>query len=287
MCERGFIRAFLTMMLFSFLVFCTTALADDKVMVFSGGAFKKPLDEVISLYEKKTGAKVYATYGAVKTVMSQVMLAKKGDVFVVPSPDIMDKMVEKEVVIKDTVRNLSYQVPVLLVHKGNPKKIKGLKDLLRDDVKVAIANPETVYIGMLTAEIFDKNLTATERKALKKKIVTYADDISKLLSYLVMNQVDAIVGFDFLLGWNPDKVEVVKLGSSEIVRIGVGQVGVISYTEDSAKAKRFIEFMLSADGLNVFKKYGYLSTAQEAINYVGKKALVGGTPKVAKEWLAK
>jgi molybdate transport system substrate-binding protein len=268
-------------------ILCSFVFAQDSVMVFSGAAFKKPLDEISSLYEKKTATKVYVTYGAVKTIMSQVMLAKKGDVFVVPSPDIMEKMVEKEVVKKDSIKNFSYQVPVILVHKGNPKKIKGLKDLLRDDVRVAIANPETVYIGMLTAEIFDKHFTASEREALKKKLVTYADDISKLLSYLVMNQADAIVGFDFLLGWHPDKIEVIKLNSNEIVRIGIGQIGLISYSTDSAKAKRFIDFVLSEDGLDVFKKYGYLSTDKDAFNYVGKKAPVGGTPMVSKGWLKK
>lgn len=287
MWQTRFLRDFGILMFLIFKIFCTASFAEDKIMVFSGGAFKKPLDEIISIYEKKTGTKLYVTYGAVKTIMSQVMLAKKGDVFVVPSPDIMEKMVQKDVIKKDSIKNFSYQVPVILVHKGNPKKIKGLKDLLRDDVKVAIANPETVYVGMLTAEIFDKHLTASEQKVLKKKIVTYADDIAKLLSYLVMNQVDAIVGFDFLLGWHPDKIDLVKFSSNEIVRIGIGQVGIMSYSSDSVKAKRFIDFMLSSEGLKVFTKYGYLITEKDAFNYIGKKVSVGGTPKVSKEWLIK
>lgn len=271
----------------SILIYCTTAFADDNLMVFSGAAFKKPLDDIISLFEKKTGIKVYATYGGVKTVMSQVMLAKKGDVFVVPSPDIMAKMVEKDIVKRDSIKNFSYQVPVILVQRGNPKKIKGLKDLLRDDIKVAIANPESVYIGMLAVEIFDKNLTTSERQALKNKILTYADDISKLLTYLVMNQVDAIVGFDFLHGWNQDKTDIVKFKSNELVRIGAGQAGLISHTTDIEKSKRFIEFLLSDDGQGVFKKYGYLTSEKEAFAFTGKKVVIGGDPLVSKEWIRK
>lgn len=271
-----------------FIPFCSTvAFADNNLMVFSGAAFKKPLDEIISLYEKKTNTKVYVTYGAVKTVMSQVMLAKKGDVFVVPSPDIMAKMVEKDIVKRDSIKNFSYQVPVILVQRGNPKKIKGLKDLLRDDIKVAIANPESVYIGMLAVEIFDKNLTTSERQALKNKILTYADDISKLLTYLVMNQVDAIVGFDFLHGWNQDKTDIVKFKSNELVRIGAGQAGLISHTTDIEKSKRFIEFLLSDDGQGVFKKYGYLTSEKEAFAFTGKKVVIGGDPLVSKEWIRK
>ena len=158
----------------------------------SGAAFKKPIDEVISLYEKRTGTNIHASYGGVKIILSQAILTKQGDVFVVPSPDIMDTAVEKGVVHKGSIRGFSYAVPAIIVHKGNPQNIEGLKDLLRHDVRFAMANPETVYRGMLTADIFDRNLSRSERDILKKKVLTYAEDISKLTTYLIMNQVDAV-----------------------------------------------------------------------------------------------
>ncbi len=273
--------------LFGALLFTGMSFAEEKLLIFSGAAFKKPIDDIASLFEKKTGIKVYVTYGSVETVMSQLILAKKGDVLIVPSPDIMDRAVKTKLVKKESIKEFSYQVPTILVQKGNPKNITGLKDLLRDDVKFAMANPESVYIGMLAAEIFDKNLSEAEREVLRKKIVTYAEDISKLTTYLIMNQVDAIVGFDFLHGWNPDKTDIVKFKSNEIIRIGAGQAGVITYTTNEEKARKFIEFMLSDDGQSVFKKYGYLSSEKDAFGFAGKKVVIGGSPSVSKEWLKK
>lgn len=257
----------------------------EELLLFCGAAFKKPIDEVISLYEKRTGTNIHASYGGVKIILSQAILTKQGDVFVVPSPDIMDTAVEKGVVHKGSIRGFSYAVPAIIVHKGNPQNIEGLKDLLRHDVRFAMANPENVYIGMLTAEIFDRNLSRSERDILKKKVLTYAEDISKLTTYLIMNQVDAVLGFDFLKGWNPDKTDIVKLKKEEVIRIGAGQAGVMTYSRDMEKAKKFIDFLLSVDGQNVFRKYGYLATEEDA--FVGKKVEIGGKPEFAEEWITK
>lgn len=263
------------------------AFAVDDLMVFSGAAFKKPMDELIAAYKKKTGTDVAVSYGNVKTIMSQVSLTKQGDVFVVPSPDIMDKAVRKGIVLEDSVRSFCYVVPAIIVQKGNPKNIRGLKDLLRDDVRFVMANPETVYIGMLSAEILDRSLSQGEREILRKKVITYADDISKLATYIVMNQADAVLGFDFLKSWDPDKTDIVKLRKEEILRIGAGQVGIIAYTRDREKAKAFIDFLLSDAARDVFRKYGYHATEKEAFDFAGGKVAVGGVPSVGKEWLRK
>jgi len=190
-------------------MFSSKAFANE-LQIFAGAAFKKPLDEIVSLYEKKTGTKIYAVYGGVGAVLSQVILTKQGDLFIVPSPDIMDKAVEKGIVQKESVKSFVYVVPAIVVHKGNPKNIKGLKDLLRDDVRFAMANPEYVYAGMLSAEILERNLSPNEVSKLQKKIVTYADDVSKLYSYLILNQVDAILAYDFLKDWDPNKMDIRK-----------------------------------------------------------------------------
>ncbi|MGQ9499892.1 MAG: molybdate ABC transporter substrate-binding protein [Dissulfurimicrobium sp.] len=254
----------------------------DELMVFSGGVFKKPLDELIQYYEK---AKVIANYGNVKTMIAQLELGRQGDIFVVPSTDIMEQAVQKGLVKKESVKSFVYAVPVILVQKGNPKHIKGIEDLLRPDVRFAMANPEVVYVGQIAAEIFDKSLTPEQANTLRGKVLTYAEDISKLQSYLIMNQVDAILGFDFLKGWNPDKVDIVKLKSNEVIRIGNGQIGVTAFSKDPRAAEEFIRFILSDKGQDVFKKYGYLTSIEGAYAFVGAKRPVGGIPVVGKEWI--
>jgi len=270
------------LVMLSFIILNISASAGaEELMVFSGAAFKKPLDDLIQGYDK---ARVSANYGAVTAMLTQLSLGRQGDVFVVPSPDIMEKAVQKGIVKKEGVRNFIYAVPVIVVKKGNPKDIHGIEDLLRPDVRFAMANPETVYVGQLAAEIFDKNLPSDKLNALRGNVQTYAEDISKLLSYLLMNQVDAVLGFDFLKGWAPDKVDIVKLRPNEVIRIGNGQIGITAFSKNPQGAERFIGFILSDKGQEVFKRYGYLTSLKEAYAFLGAERPVGGAPVVSQEW---
>ncbi len=270
--------------LFALLTLLSAEVYAEELIVFCGAAYKKLLDEIIQQYDK---AKMSANYGAVHTLLSQLSLGKQGDVFFVPSPDIMELAVKKGLVKKESVKSFLYLVPVIVVKKNNPKKIYSIKDLLRPDVRFAMANPETVYIGALAAEIFEKNLSPDELNILRKKIQTYAEDISKLFSYLLMGQVDAILGFDFLKGWAPDKVDVVKLKPHEVIRIGHGAIGILTFSKHPKEAERFINFILSDKGQNVFKKYGYITSLKEAYAFLGEVKPVGGATIFSKDWFIK
>jgi ABC-type molybdate transport system substrate-binding protein len=114
--------------LFGLLTLLSAEVCAEELIVFCGGAFKKPLDEIIQQYDK---AKVSANYGAFYTLLSQLSLGKHGDVFFVPSPDIMELGVKKGLVKKESVKNFLYLVPVIVVKKGNPKKNPWLKRHLK------------------------------------------------------------------------------------------------------------------------------------------------------------
>lgn len=274
---------FLMLGLFLLAVFISDSKAKDEILVFSGAAFKAPVEEIVSSYSKETGKKVYANFGSVIQIVSQLNLSKKGDVIILPSMDIMESLTSKQIVLKESIKPLTYQVPVLVVAKGNPKKVKGLRDLLREDLKIAIANPESVYIGMLAAEILEKNFNTQERDLIRKKTATYANDVAKLLNLLLLKQVDLIVGFDFFEGWVPDKVDVIKLEPKQLVRVGTGAIGILAYSKNKKEAENFLNFLVSKK--EVFKRYGYRTTPKEIYQFIGTdKIIIGGSPVFGEEW---
>ncbi len=71
----------------------------------------------------------------------------------------------------------------------------------RPGIRIALANPEVVFVGMLGER--DKGLNPQERSLFRKNIVTYAEDFSKLAALLALKKVDAIIGFIYLNGWYP------------------------------------------------------------------------------------
>ncbi|NLW35897.1 molybdate ABC transporter substrate-binding protein [Syntrophorhabdus aromaticivorans] len=259
----------------------------ERLMILCGAGFKLPMEEVISSFTRQTGVEVNATYGGAGTLLSQISLSKQGDVFVAPSPDFMEKARSRGHILRESIKGFGYVVPAINVQKGNPKAIRSLRDMARPGIKIALGNPETVFVGMLGVEIIEKGLNPQERDALKKNIVTYGEDFNKLASLLLLKQVDAVIGFSSMSGWYPDKVETVKLNSREIHRIGVGQAAVLSYSKSKPAAERFIGFLASREGQSVFKKYHYFGTVEEANAWIGEKKPVGGEYRLPPEWFRK
>ncbi|MCX5814766.1 MAG: molybdate ABC transporter substrate-binding protein [Proteobacteria bacterium] len=273
--------------LFLLYLFPVYSVAEEQLMVFCGAAFKRPMDEVIYLFEKTTVSKIGTIYGGVGTLLAQMEFTKRGDVFISPSEDMMEKARKKGLVAGNSLRNIAYFVPCINVQKGNPKNIKRLKDLTREGIRVAIANPEVVYIGMLTAEIVDKNLTVQEKAAFKKNVVTHAEDFNKLAMFVALKQVDAVIGFHFLDGWYPDKIGTVKLNAREVQRIGAGQADIISFSQSKDNAKKFLDFLGSREAKAIFNKYHYFSTPEEAFKWIGEKKSIGGEYRIPADWIKK
>lgn len=264
-----------------------STLAEDGLRLYCGAAFKKPMEEIIEVFKAKTNITIDAVYAGAPTLLNQMFLIKQGDLFLAPSPDIMEKGIRKSLVIPDSVRGLAFVVPCIDVQKGNPKHIMGLKDLLRPGVKVAMGNPEMVYIGALTVEIVQKALTEGEIKTFRSNVVTYAEDFNKLATFLALRQVDAVIGFHYLEGWYPDKIETVKLKAKEIPRIGASRIGVTTFSRNKERSQKFIDFVLSAESQKIFSKYHYFGSADEAFQWIGAKKPVGGEYSVPPEWIAK
>lgn len=258
--------------------------ASEPLMVFCGAAFKQPMEEAAKAFTEKTKIKVTVTYGGVGTLLSQIILTRQGDLLIVPSEYIMQQAKAKGIIVPGSVESLAYVAPAINVQKGNPKNIKGLEDLARPSIRVAIANPELVFTGMLAVEIIQRSLSTDQIMRLKKNIVTYPEDFNKLATTLILGNVDAIMGLHNLGQWYPQKVETIKLKASEVQRIGAGQVAILGNSKNIAEAEKFKNFIISRDGDKIFARYNYFATPEDAFKWIGAKKPVGREHPAQLNW---
>ena len=275
----------IVLIVFSLATIMTRSVAADELMVFCGAAFKRPMGDITESFQAKTGIKVNTVYAAVGTLFSQMLFTKQGDIFVAPSPDSMAQAAKKGLLLKDSVKNLGYVVPCINVAKGNPKNISALKDLARPGLKIAIGNPELVFVGALAVELVEKNLNEEDKKNFRTNIVTFAEDFNKLTTYLLLKQVDAIIGFHYLEGWYPDKVETIKLKLDQIQRIGSGQLGILASSNKKELSQKFVDFVTSDEAKGVFRKYHYFESSEQAFAWIGGKKSIGGVYVIPKGWI--
>jgi molybdate transport system substrate-binding protein len=263
------------------------AVAAEKLLVYAGAASKPPTEEAAKLYEQKTGVTVELVFGGSGYVLSQMKLAKQGDLYFPGSSDYMEKAKCDGDVFADSEKVIVYLVPAINVQKGNPHNIRTLKDLIRPGLKVAIANPEGVCVGAYAVEIIEQQFAAAEKEAFRSNLINYTESCEKTASAISLKMADAVIGWSVFEHWDPSRIETVPLPKEQIPRIGYIPIAISKFTKDRAAAQGFIDFLTGPEGRAVYAKHHYFATAEDAAAWLGARKPVGGEYAVPGEWIKK
>lgn len=244
-----------------------------------------PTTDAARAFEKKTGVKVDVVFGGSGYVLSQMKLAKQGDLYFPGSSDYMEIAKREALVLPQTEKIVVYVVPAINVQKGNPHNIRGLKDLLKPGLRVAIANPEGVCVGAYAVEIFEKELTPAEREQLKANIKNYTGSCEQTATAISLKLADAVIGWRVFQYWDPERIETVPLPKELIPRIGYIPIAISKYSRNRKLAQQFIDFVTSPEGQAIYARYNYFTEPEAAFKWIGAVKPVGGEYVVPKEWL--
>ena len=248
--------------------------------VFAGSASKPALEACARLYESGNDVKVDLHFSGSGTMLSQMKMTGRGDLYIPGSPDFMELAIGDGVVEPDTIRILAYNIPVIAVQRGNPKNITSLDDLLRDDVRVAIGNPGTVCLGLYAVELFEHNGISDRLRDGPK---VYAESCSKTAALLALGSVDAVIGWRVFGAWNPERIEIVHVRADRVPRISYIPAAISTFTRDRERAQDLLDFLGSDACKRVFGENGYLSTEADARQYA-PTAAVGGLYVLPAGW---
>lgn len=265
----------------------TVADAADHLLIYAGAASKPPTEEAVKAYEARTGVKVDVVFGGSGIVLSQMKLAKQGDIYFPGSSDYMEKAKRDGDVFADSERIIVYLVPAINVQKGNPHNIRTLEDLTRPGLRVAIANPEGVCVGAYAVEIIEKEFSPEEKAAFKKNLANYTESCEKTATAISLKMVDAVIGWQVFEHWDPARIETIPLPVAQIPRVGYIPVAISRFSKNRAAAQKFIDFLTGPDGQEIFAKYHYFATPEEAFAWMGTTKPVGGEYVVPADWLQK
>jgi molybdate transport system substrate-binding protein len=244
----------------------------ETLTAFVGSASKPPMEEAIKAFEKETGIKVYLNFGGSGTMLSQIELSQSGDLYIPGSPDYMVNAERKDIIDPASVKMIAYLIPVIAVQHGNPKSIQSLADLAKSGIEVGIGNPQAVCVGLYAIEILDYNHLLAD---VSKNIVVNTESCDKTATLISLKSVDAVIGWDVFHYWAPDKIDVVYLRSEQLPRIAYIPGAVTKFTKDKESARKFLDFLVSTQGQQIFQKWGYITTESEA-RKVAPNAEIGG-----------
>jgi molybdate transport system substrate-binding protein len=260
--------------------------SSKRILIFAGAASKPATEEVTKTFKEKFRIPIDVSFGGSGFVLSQMKLTKKGDLYFPGSSDFMEVAKKEGLVFPESEKIVVYLIPAINVQKGNPKRIYTLKDLTKDGIRVAIANPEFVCVGTYAVEIIEKNFAPSRKERLKKNLVNYTESCEKTANAISLKAVDAVLGWRVFQYWDPDRIDTVYLKPEEIPRVGYISIAISKFTQNKILAQQFIDFLLSSEGKAIFRKYHYLMDPEEARRFTKPDTPIGGEYILPQEWRA-
>ena len=208
-------------------------------------------------------------------VIGNLRISRKPDVFIGPG-NILDGLVDANLITQHKPFAES-RGNVILVRKGNPKRITSISDLLSDDVTVACSNPKTekasysVYAeaakglaqeGSSDGETLVKKLSTAGPKTIHSQIIHHRE-VPELIA---TDQADAaIIYYHLALRYTrifPDIFELVDIGgvlsgerspTNPTTRYHIGLVA------DGGKwGEHFVSFIQSKTVQRLYEEHGLL-----------------------------
>jgi molybdate transport system substrate-binding protein len=251
------------------------------IELFVGSASKPATEEAAVLFEQRSGAKLVVHFGGSGQMLSQLKLTGRGDIYFPGSSDYMEMAKRESLIVPETERIVVYLIPAINVSKGNPKNLRGLEDLARSGVRVGIARPDAVCVGLYAAEVLEK---AGLSDRVRPNIVTQTESCEKTAQLVALGHVDAVIGWDVFEHWQPEKIQTVFLPPERIPRIGYVPIAVAQQAADRELAEAFIEFLTGDEGQAVFRKWHYLTSESDARRHALPTTPVGGEFPIPEGW---
>ena len=252
----------------------------ESIEVFAGSASKPATEQAAKHFEKNTGIKVFLHFGGSGKMLSQLLLGKRGDIYFPGSSDYMEKAKRKGCIIAETEKRIVYLIPAINVPAENKANVKDIHDLTRNGLRIGIARPDSVCVGLYGVEVLQK---AGMWDSVKNQIVTNAPSCAQTAQLVALDTVDAVMGWRVFHYWNPAKIKTILIPKEMIPRIGYIPIAISSYSTKRKEAQMFIDFLTSPEGQAIFRSWHYLPTLEEARQFATPHTPVGGEWKMTED----
>lgn len=230
-----------------------SALADE-VQVAVAANFTAPIQAIAKDFEKETGHKLVASFGATGQFYAQINNGAPFEVFLSADDTTPAKLEQEGATVKGS--RFTYATGTLALWSPKPGYVDDKGDVLKgqDYRHLSIANPKSAPYGLAATQVLDKlGLSESTRSRLVE-----GQSISQ--AYQFVSSGNAELGFVALSQIYKDG----KLGSGSAWIVPAAlhdpirqDAVILNKGKDSAAAKALMDYLKGPHAAEIIKSYGY------------------------------
>ncbi len=225
---------------------------EKELLLYCGAGIRPPADELAEVFGREHNVKIITDYAGSEVLLSKIKLVRRGDLYMPGDKYYVEQAVRQDMILSR--RSVCYWVPTILVQKGNPKKISGLEDLLKPGVKLGLGDPAACAIGRTSRQILAKNNISSND--IEQNLVYQSLTVNELGMQIQAKALDAVIVWDAIARYYSRYGDEIPIAVEKNV-ISTVDIGVLKFTKHKELAEKFVDFVTSEPGQEIFKKNNY------------------------------
>jgi molybdate transport system substrate-binding protein len=217
----------------------------NEIKVFAAASLTAAFSELGQQFTSSEGGKVTFNFAGSQALATQIQQGAPADVLASADLSNMDKVED----LVGTPQNFASNLLQIVVEKGNPKGVKGLDDLAASDLKVVLA-AEEVPAGKYAKQALDK-------AGVSVTPVSQEDNVKAVVSKVALGEADAGIVYVTDVTAGGGKVQGVDIPEDQNVT-ATYPIATVKASRAQDKAQAFLDLVLSDQGQQVLRKYGFL-----------------------------
>ena len=232
-------------------------LAKEELLFYCGITMVKPMTKIAKVIEKKDDVIIKIIQGGSGDLYDSLSSSKQGDLYLPGSDSYIKKHLNEGYL--GYKKYVGYNQIAIFVQINNPKNIKSLKDLLRDDLAVSLGNPETCSMGRASMKVLKRFGGNEFLDEVEDNIVVYSADSRDFNKLLKTKQIDVGLNWKATAYFpsNRGKIGIVKIPEKYAPKKKL-ILTMLTFSKHKKVAKDFIDFAVSNEGKKIMKDYGFL-----------------------------
>ncbi len=229
--------------------------ASDELTVSAAISLKNAFEEMGHIFESRhKGVKVLFNFGASGDLARQITAGAPVDVFASAALKDMEVLDHQGLIRPDSKINFAGNTLVLIVPNNSPIQGKSFQDLKDERFKrIAIGNPKTVPAGRYAQEVLTSlNLW----QGLKDKLIL-SENVRQALDYVARGECDAGLVYSTDARARSKEIKIIVTAPEGSHRPILYPIGIIQGTKKESLANEFIALVLSNEGKDILKRYGF------------------------------